>query len=77
MALQLMDTSSLGMASKYTSFKETHRDLQYALQAIVNGTMVVFCFPSGLSNLQQITPPRNLLRSSYRPAFWRLVLSLP
>ena len=54
-ALQLMDTSSLGMASKYTSFKETHRDLQYALQAIVNGTMVVFCFPSGLSNLQQIT----------------------
>lgn len=37
-ALQLMDTSSLGMARKYTSFKETHQDLQYALQAIVNGT---------------------------------------
>ncbi|KAA8911144.1 Sec8 exocyst complex component-specific domain-containing protein [Sphaerosporella brunnea] len=35
-ALQLMDTSSLGMARQYPGFKETHQDLQYALQAIVN-----------------------------------------
>lgn len=45
-ALQLMDTSSLGMATKYTSFKETHQDLQYALQAIVNGTpLLCISFP--------------------------------
>jgi exocyst complex component 4 len=37
-ALQLMDTSSLGMARQYPGFQETHQDLQYALQAIVNGT---------------------------------------
>jgi exocyst complex component 4 len=37
-ALQLMDTSSLGMARQYPGFQETHHDLQYALQAIVNGT---------------------------------------
>lgn len=41
-ALQLMDTSSLGMARKYPDFKETHQDLQYALQAIVNGTEKVY-----------------------------------
>jgi exocyst complex component 4 len=36
-ALQLMDTSSLGLAKQYPNFKETHQDLQLALQAIVNG----------------------------------------
>jgi exocyst complex component 4 len=36
-ALQLMDISSLGLARQYPSFRETHQDLQYALQAIVNG----------------------------------------
>ncbi|KAI5791293.1 Sec8 exocyst complex component-specific domain-containing protein [Pyronema domesticum] len=35
-ALQLMDTSSLGLAKQYPNFKETHQDLQLALQAIVN-----------------------------------------
>ncbi|KAI5806550.1 Sec8 exocyst complex component-specific domain-containing protein [Peziza echinospora] len=35
-ALELMDTSSLGLAHKYDSFKYTHNDLQQALQSIVN-----------------------------------------
>ncbi|KAL7273180.1 exocyst subunit [Rhizina undulata] len=35
-ALQLMDTSSLGRASQYDSFQETHNELQCALQSIVN-----------------------------------------
>jgi hypothetical protein len=42
-ALQLSDSSSLGMAHKYASFKEIHQDLQYALQAIVNGMAEVLC----------------------------------
>lgn len=36
-ALQLMDTSSLGLAYKYDSFKHMHAELQHALKAIVNG----------------------------------------
>lgn len=36
-ALQLMDTSSLGRAHQYGAFQQTNSDLQYALQAIVNG----------------------------------------
>ncbi|KAI5803255.1 Sec8 exocyst complex component-specific domain-containing protein [Geopyxis carbonaria] len=35
-ALQLMDTSSLGRAQQYLGFKDTHHQLQYALQSIVN-----------------------------------------
>ncbi|TGZ81091.1 hypothetical protein EX30DRAFT_306899 [Ascodesmis nigricans] len=35
-ALQLMDTSSLGLAYKYSNFKHTHKELQNALQSIVN-----------------------------------------
>lgn len=36
-ALQLMDTSSLGRAYQYDAFRQTNSELQYALQAIVNG----------------------------------------
>ncbi|KAF2421264.1 hypothetical protein EJ08DRAFT_738247 [Tothia fuscella] len=35
-ALQLMDNSSLGMASRYPEFKAIHQQLQNALKAIVN-----------------------------------------
>ncbi|KAF2637697.1 hypothetical protein P280DRAFT_432580 [Massarina eburnea CBS 473.64] len=35
-ALKLMDASSLGLASQYEKFKETHQDLQRALKTIVN-----------------------------------------
>ncbi|KAI9837469.1 MAG: hypothetical protein M1819_007117 [Sarea resinae] len=35
-ALQLMDSSSLGRAYQYEQFQETHRQLQKALKAIVN-----------------------------------------
>jgi len=36
-ALQLMDTSSLGRAYQYDSYRQTHNQLQHALQSIVNG----------------------------------------
>jgi phage terminase small subunit len=36
-ALQLMDTSSLGRAHQYEQFKETNKQLQTSLKAIVNG----------------------------------------
>lgn len=35
-ALQLMDSSSLGRANEYSQFQETHKQLQRALKAIVN-----------------------------------------
>ncbi|KAI9807315.1 MAG: hypothetical protein M1833_000058 [Piccolia ochrophora] len=35
-ALQLMDTSSLGRAHQYDQFQQTHKQLQRALKAIVN-----------------------------------------
>ncbi|CUS10633.1 unnamed protein product [Tuber aestivum] len=35
-ALQLMDTSSLGRAYQYDSYRQTHNQLQRALQSIVN-----------------------------------------
>jgi exocyst complex component 4 len=40
-ALQLMDPSSLGRAHQYGEFKETHKQLQRALRAIVNGKSFV------------------------------------
>lgn len=40
-ALKLMDDSSLGLADRYDQFQETHKDLQRALKAIVNGA----CLP--------------------------------
>ena len=39
-ALDLMDTSSLGRAHMYDSFKYTHQELQQALQSIVNGRVL-------------------------------------
>lgn len=36
-ALQLMDTSTLGRADRYGDFQQTHQQLQKALKAIVNG----------------------------------------
>lgn len=36
-ALKLMDSSSLGLASQYGQFRTTHQELQQALKAIVNG----------------------------------------
>lgn len=39
-ALQLMDTSSLGLAYKYDRFKHMHQELQHALKAIVNGALL-------------------------------------
>lgn len=36
-ALQLMDSSTLGRADRYDDFQETHQQLQKALKAIVNG----------------------------------------
>jgi exocyst complex component 4 len=35
-ALKLMDSSSLGLASQYGQFRNTHQELQQALKAIVN-----------------------------------------
>jgi exocyst complex component 4 len=35
-ALKLMDSSSLGLASQYGQFKSTHAELQHSLKAIVN-----------------------------------------
>ncbi|KAF1966502.1 hypothetical protein BU23DRAFT_517960 [Bimuria novae-zelandiae CBS 107.79] len=35
-ALKLMDSSSLGLAGQYPTFKQTHQDMQRALKAIVN-----------------------------------------
>ena len=40
-ALQLMDSSSLGRAHQYDQFQMTHKQLQKALRAIVNGEDVV------------------------------------
>lgn len=36
-ALHLMDSSSLGRAHQYDQFQQTHKQLQKALKAIVNG----------------------------------------
>lgn len=36
-ALQLMDTSSLGRATEYDKFRDQQRQLQKALRGIVNG----------------------------------------
>jgi exocyst complex component 4 len=38
-ALKLMDSSSLGLASQYGQFKTTHQELQHSLKAIVNGKL--------------------------------------
>lgn len=46
-ALQLMDTSSLGRAYQYDSFRQTNSELQYALQAIVNGGIALYFFNVG------------------------------
>jgi len=35
-ALKLMDSSSLGLASQHTQFRQTHQELQQALKGIVN-----------------------------------------
>jgi exocyst complex component 4 len=37
-ALKLMDSSSLGLASQYGQFRTTHKELQQSLKTIVNGT---------------------------------------
>lgn len=37
LALELMDSSSLGRAHQYGDFRELHTKLQLALQSIVNG----------------------------------------
>lgn len=57
-SLQLMDTSSLGLARQYPSFRETHQDLQYALQAIVNGMASVGYGGVLSSNGPYRSPPR-------------------
>lgn len=36
-ALQLMDSSSLGLAHQYDQFGDVHKQLEKALKAIVNG----------------------------------------
>lgn len=36
-SLKLLDSSSLGLASRYNQFRDTHQQLQNALKAIVNG----------------------------------------
>lgn len=41
-ALNLMDSSSLGRAHQYDQFQATHKQLQRALKAIVNGGLA-FC----------------------------------
>ena len=42
-ALQLMDTSTLGRADRYGDFQQTHEQLQRALKVIVNG---IYCSPN-------------------------------
>jgi exocyst complex component 4 len=39
-ALKLMDSSSLGLASQYGQFRNTHKELQQSLKTIVNGTQL-------------------------------------
>ena len=41
-ALNLMDSSSLGRAHQYDQFQATHKQLQRALKAIVNGGLAFF-----------------------------------
>ena len=54
-ALKLMDPSSLGLASQYDMFLDTHQNLQRALKAIVNG-MCPMCFSrAALTRRQSIT----------------------
>lgn len=38
-ALKLMDSSSLGLANQHGQFRTTHKELQQALKAIVNGRL--------------------------------------
>jgi exocyst complex component 4 len=47
-ALKLMDSSSLGLASQAAQFRQTHDQLQNALKGIVNGMTDSFrpCRPS-------------------------------
>jgi len=47
-ALQLMDSSTLGRADRYGDFQETHQQLQKALKAVVNGTKTRFSAPFAL-----------------------------
>jgi hypothetical protein len=56
-ALQLMDTSSLGKANQYNNFRETHRDLQHALQAIVNGMDGMISMWNTVANCGNRSPP--------------------
>jgi hypothetical protein len=44
-ALKLLDSSSLGLASQHDRFHQTHQDLQRALKAIVNGTVPAKSYP--------------------------------
>ena len=39
-ALKLMDSSSLGLATDFNRFQRTHQELQQALKAIVNGEIL-------------------------------------
>ncbi len=51
-ALQLMDTSTLGRADRYDDFQLTHQKLQTALKAIVNGKSLVQT-PIALANISR------------------------
>jgi exocyst complex component 4 len=49
-ALKLMDSSSLGLANDYDRFQTTHRELQQALKAIVNGKILCRKYMSPMGN---------------------------
>jgi len=44
-ALQLLDESSLGLASRYDEFQDAQEQLQTALKGIVNGSIFLNCPP--------------------------------
>lgn len=46
--LQLMDTSTLGVADREPEFIRTNKQIQKSLRSIVNGNYTLFPFPGGV-----------------------------
>ena len=63
-ALNLMDSSSLGRAHQYDQFQATHKQLQRALKAIVNGRLPFYLSRAFvhhfkiISDIVRLHPPR-------------------
>lgn len=59
-ALQLMDYSSLGRGNDYQDFQRTNRNLQKALQAIVNGQILLSYYYIPMQLLNTLRTPSGL-----------------